>query len=274
VAQPALRRTSIISRRSRSLQFKRGSRARNASQPRCLASRCPPGEIGYRCSTYRSGGRFPMLWTCPHCGAAVDASADRCWACKQSRPEPEPGSQAVSIPVSEPGREVAPADPNTESGSETGPGSTSVWPVSGPSAVSATESWICSRCGETVDAGFLVCWSCGTSIDGVEDPSFVSANEMAADADETQAITFLDDDLEGPGPGKDPRRCFRCQGPLEPGFIADFQHGHTVMSPSEWIAGTPQPSFWSGTWTGDRRYPIQAFRCRHCGSLELWADER
>ena len=48
-----------------------------------------------------------MLWTCPQCGAAVDASADRCWACNQPRPEPEPGPQTVSIPVPEPDREIA-----------------------------------------------------------------------------------------------------------------------------------------------------------------------
>jgi hypothetical protein len=46
-----------------------------------------------------------------------------------------------------------------------------------------------------------------------------------------------------------------------------------VMNPSEWVAGTPQPSFWTGTWTGDRRYPIQAFRCMRCGHLEFWAGE-
>jgi hypothetical protein len=72
--------------------------------------------------------------------------------------------------------------------------------------------------------------------------------------------------------GSATRKCIRCQGPLEPGFIADFQHS-CQMLPSEWIAGNPQSSFWTGTWTGDRRLPIQAFRCRHCGYLEFWATE-
>jgi hypothetical protein len=212
-----------------------------------------------------------MVWTCPHCGAAVDASADRCWACKQPRPEPEPGSQTVSLPLSEPDRIGPPADPVTESSSETGPACTPFGPISPPSEISATESWICSKCAETVDAGFLVCWSCGTSIDGVDDPSFVSADETALGADESPAFTFFDDDQAEPKPGPDPQHCFRCQGPLEPGFVADFQH--SSMSPSQWIAGTPQRSFWSGTWTGDRRYPIQAFRCRRCGHLDFWAGD-
>ncbi len=214
-----------------------------------------------------------MLWTCPQCGAAVDASADLCWACKQPRPDPEPGSQKVSLPISEPRREVPPSDPVTESASGTGAPSTSLRPISPPSEISATESWICSKCGETVDAGFLVCWSCGTSIEGFEDPSFVSADETALGADESQAITFLDDDLADPKPGRAPRTCFRCQGPLEPGFIADFHYSHGAMKPSEWVAGIPQPSFWTGTWTGDRRYPIQAFRCTCCGRLEFWAGD-
>jgi hypothetical protein len=214
-----------------------------------------------------------MVWTCPQCGAAVDASADRCWGCKQPRPEPEPGSQTVSTLVPGPDRAVVPADEVSESASGTAPAPKSLGPLSPPSEMSATQSWTCSKCGETVDAGFLVCWSCGTSIEGVEDPSFVSADETALGDDESQAIAFLDDDLDEPKTGPAPRPCFRCQGPLERGFIADFQHGHTVMNPSEWVAGAPQPSFWTGTWTGDRRYPIQAFRCRPCGHLEFWADE-
>jgi hypothetical protein len=173
--------------------------------------------------------------------------------------------------IPNPDRDVAPADEFTESAPETAPASGSLGPVSPPSEMSATESWTCSKCGETVDAGFLVCWSCGTSIEGVEDPSFVSAHETALGDEGSQEVTLFDDDLDEPRPGPAPPPCSRCQGPLEPGFIADFQHGHAAMNPSEWVAGSPQPSFWTGTWTGDRRYPIQAYRCRHCGHLEFWA---
>jgi hypothetical protein len=214
-----------------------------------------------------------MLWTCLRCGAAVDASADRCWACKQPRPEPRAEPQMEAIPVPDPDRKGGQADEVTESTSETSPESRSHSPLSPPVEMSAARPWTCSKCGETVDAGFLVCWSCGTSIEGIEDPSFVGADETAVGADESPAVTFFDDDLDAPEPGPAPLPCLRCQGPLEPGFIADFQHGQTVMKPSEWVAGNPQPSFWTGTWTGDRRIPIQALRCRHCGHLEFWAGE-
>ena len=37
--------------------------------------------------------------------------------------------------------------------------------------------WTCKKCATKVDPSFEVCWACGTSIDGVEDPNFVSADE-------------------------------------------------------------------------------------------------
>jgi hypothetical protein len=46
--------------------------------------------------------------------------------------------------------------------------------------------WTCSRCGEKVDDGFGVCWACGTTIDGVRDPSFF--HEERGPAEENQAL--------------------------------------------------------------------------------------
>jgi hypothetical protein len=37
--------------------------------------------------------------------------------------------------------------------------------------------WTCSKCATRIDPAFDVCWRCGTSSDGVEDPDFVSADE-------------------------------------------------------------------------------------------------
>ena len=41
--------------------------------------------------------------------------------------------------------------------------------------------WTCSTCGTKVDGSFEVCWSCGTSTEGVADPSFVRADEVVPD---------------------------------------------------------------------------------------------
>src|SRR5262249_26548180 len=32
--------------------------------------------------------------------------------------------------------------------------------------------WICRKCNAEVEDNFEICWSCGTSIDGAQDPSF------------------------------------------------------------------------------------------------------
>lgn len=37
--------------------------------------------------------------------------------------------------------------------------------------------WTCPKCQSKVDPSFDVCWNCGTSADGVEDPSFVKADD-------------------------------------------------------------------------------------------------
>ncbi len=39
--------------------------------------------------------------------------------------------------------------------------------------------WTCPKCATKVDPSFDICWSCGTSADGVEDPTFVPADEAA-----------------------------------------------------------------------------------------------
>lgn len=37
--------------------------------------------------------------------------------------------------------------------------------------------WTCVKCGEDVESAFEVCWSCGTTSDGIVDPTFVTADE-------------------------------------------------------------------------------------------------
>ena len=43
-----------------------------------------------------------------------------------------------------------------------------------------TNNWICGKCRESVPAHFEICWSCGTSLDGVEDPRFLAADTSRA----------------------------------------------------------------------------------------------
>ena len=40
--------------------------------------------------------------------------------------------------------------------------------------------WTCPKCATKVDPSLDVCWSCGTTPDGVEDPTFFRADEVEA----------------------------------------------------------------------------------------------
>ncbi|WP_326525708.1 hypothetical protein [Sphingomonas sp.] len=64
--------------------------------------------------------------------------------------------------------------------------------------------------------------------------------------------------------------CLRCGGRLEEGYVID--EGYGSRTPSTWIEGAPEKSFWAGLKTGDRRkLPIDTWRCTRCGLLEQYA---
>ena len=46
--------------------------------------------------------------------------------------------------------------------------------------------WECKKCRERVEGSFDVCWNCGTSRDGAEDPSFRWADDEGAPPEEPQ----------------------------------------------------------------------------------------
>ena len=41
--------------------------------------------------------------------------------------------------------------------------------------------WTCTKCGSKIDPSFDLCWKCGTTAEGVEDPTFVVADEVEPD---------------------------------------------------------------------------------------------
>ena len=41
--------------------------------------------------------------------------------------------------------------------------------------------WTCPKCGSQVDPSFDVCWNCGTTPEGVEDPTFINADDAGAE---------------------------------------------------------------------------------------------
>jgi hypothetical protein len=67
------------------------------------------------------------------------------------------------------------------------------------------------------------------------------------------------------------RRCLRCQTELEPGYLLDKAH-HNTRSQTSWVAGPPEPSFWTGLKIDERSVrPVFADRCPDCGRVELYA---
>ena len=41
--------------------------------------------------------------------------------------------------------------------------------------------WQCAKCGQSVEDDLDVCWSCGTSKEGLEDPTFRTADDAGVD---------------------------------------------------------------------------------------------
>jgi hypothetical protein len=60
--------------------------------------------------------------------------------------------------------------------------------------------WKCPRCGEKVDPGFDVCWSCGTTRDGIENPAFVREGESARADPPEEGSTAIRADLPAAAP--------------------------------------------------------------------------
>ena len=82
--------------------------------------------------------------------------------------------------------------------------------------------WTCPKCGSKVDPSFDVCWSCGTSRDGTEDPSFVPADQAGPIADDAAPEV----DLDASRPGIDTSAeelvpCYQAYSLMEAKFLAD-----------------------------------------------------
>lgn len=57
--------------------------------------------------------------------------------------------------------------------------------------------WQCGRCQEQVEDNFEVCWNCGSSRDGSEDPDFQKADDVPAES-QTDAADFSDPATDKP----------------------------------------------------------------------------
>ena len=84
--------------------------------------------------------------------------------------------------------------------------------------------WKCPKCRSRVDDGFEVCWSCGTTPEGVEDPDFFTADEAEPIVDPAEGeVEAPDDCLEDFAgvPVPDLVECYKAENVIEAKFIAD-----------------------------------------------------
>src|SRR5204863_5314114 len=84
--------------------------------------------------------------------------------------------------------------------------------------------WSCPKCRAKVDSSFEVCWSCGTSSDGEEDPSFVRADDVAHFDDPPQKSDqrALDElALELAAPATEVVECYWAKDRFEAKFLVD-----------------------------------------------------
>jgi hypothetical protein len=68
--------------------------------------------------------------------------------------------------------------------------------------------------------------------------------------------------------------CSKCGCQLVRGYIPDFSYG--AVFTGAWVEGAPKIAFLTGVKAPKKsdRIPIGAFRCRACGLLEFYADQR
>jgi hypothetical protein len=88
--------------------------------------------------------------------------------------------------------------------------------------------WICMKCGTKVEDSFEVCWRCGTSYSGAEDPGFVTADEAGPIGDLKLEVGKDKPEEELPGPPSDLVECFATSDLMEAQFVADSLVGEGI----------------------------------------------
>jgi hypothetical protein len=112
--------------------------------------------------------------------------------------------------------------------------------------------WECPKCQAEVEDSFEICWSCGTSIDGTEDPAFVTADEAEPIEDPVAVDDPELDDITSDFAGEEiPNlvECFAASNTIEAKFVADqlMQEGIPAVADKidvNLTLGGFQPTLW------------------------------
>jgi hypothetical protein len=96
--------------------------------------------------------------------------------------------------------------------------------------------WICSKCNTRVEPDLDVCWRCGTTYQGEEDPDFVTADEAPPIEDPTDYLRLEAGKLpeeELPGPPLELVGCFQGVDVAEAKFVSDLLAAEGIPSTLE-----------------------------------------
>ena len=112
--------------------------------------------------------------------------------------------------------------------------------------------WRCPKCRSRVDDEFEVCWSCGTSPDGAEDPWFLTADETRPIVDPAEDLdAALDDsqeDFAGTPDLPSLVECYQAESTIEASFVADrlFEAGVPAVADTHNVSamGGLNPRAW------------------------------
>ena len=133
--------------------------------------------------------------------------------------------------------------------------------------------WVCKKCREQIEDSFDVCWSCGTTREGVEDPSFRSADEARAE------VAEVDPGVEpSASPSVSPQQarlsqpqsaCAKCAArQVIPAVrVLDRDGEYTDKSLSVRLDRNPEAWIFKGSEVVELRASV----CGRCGYVELYA---
>lgn len=118
--------------------------------------------------------------------------------------------------------------------------------------------WICPKCDEQVDDSFEVCWQCGTTEEGIEDPDFLHADASQAvrgprDLLDEKLQNAVDADFAG-APPLDLVECYWATDNIEARFLADrlLEHGIPAVSDEDSLGMGVTAAAWGAPYFSPR----------------------
>jgi hypothetical protein len=115
--------------------------------------------------------------------------------------------------------------------------------------------WTCPKCSAKVDPSFEVCWQCGTSPDGDEDPDFVRAEDVPP-IEDPRYDPIAEPDAAAPGGTSQAAlvECYQAMDLMEAKFLADQLTAQGIAA----LADTQDFQDALGTWDGNPRVYCRA----------------